>query len=425
MITWLQQDVLSTNLPWIVAFWHHPPYSKGSHNSDTEIELIEMRQNALPILEQGGIDMVLAGHSHSYERSFFLDGHYGLSTTFNDSMKKDGGDGRIDGQGAYGKPTTGPAPHEGTVYVVAGSSGQASGGLLNHPAMYLSLNTLGSLVLEVNGQRLDARFLDSGGVWRDYFTILKGPSTPPAADFAGAPTAGVAPLAVQFTDLSAYEPAAWAWDFDDNGSIDSQEQNPAHTYTVPGLFSIRLTASNGAGSCATVRPDLVCAISADGLADADGDSVADRTDLCPCVFDPAQEDTDNDTLGDPCDPDDDNDGVPDQQDCARLDPGISAPPADIGGSVSLGPAAGDISWTAVPQASAFNVYRGHHATGLPFIYNHACLESRSPDAASTDPEPPAAGECFYYLVSAWNVCGEGSLGVDSAGQLVPNPAACP
>ncbi len=41
----------------------------GHHDSDTEIELIEMRQNALPILESYGVDVVLCGHSHTYERS--------------------------------------------------------------------------------------------------------------------------------------------------------------------------------------------------------------------------------------------------------------------------------------------------------------------------------------------------------------------
>ena len=30
---------------WIVAYWHHPPYSKGSHDSDTESRMIEMREN--------------------------------------------------------------------------------------------------------------------------------------------------------------------------------------------------------------------------------------------------------------------------------------------------------------------------------------------------------------------------------------------
>ncbi len=37
---------------WIVCFFHHPPYTKGSHDSDTEEQLIEMRQHIMPILEE-------------------------------------------------------------------------------------------------------------------------------------------------------------------------------------------------------------------------------------------------------------------------------------------------------------------------------------------------------------------------------------
>ena len=178
MMTWLQTDLASTTQTWIVAFWHHPPYSKGSHDSDVDIEMREMRQNALPILEAGGVDLVLTGHSHSYERSFLIDGHYGTSGTFTTSMKKDGGSGRIDGSGAYQKPTAGPSPHEGAVYTVAGSSGQTGGGALNHPAMFVSLNVLGSMVLDVTAGRLDAKFIDNTAVVRDYFTILKGAAAP-------------------------------------------------------------------------------------------------------------------------------------------------------------------------------------------------------------------------------------------------------
>lgn len=174
MATWLANDLAATTQDWLIAFWHHPPYSKGSHNSDTETQLIEMRQNFLPILEDYGVDLVLTGHSHSYERSFFLDGHYGASATLQPSMIKDGGSGRPSGTGAYSKPTEGLEGHEGAVYAVAGSSGQTSGGTLNHPAMFISLNNLGSMVLDVDGNRLDARFLRETGAIADSFTILKG-----------------------------------------------------------------------------------------------------------------------------------------------------------------------------------------------------------------------------------------------------------
>lgn len=178
MATWLRADLASSTRQWTIAFWHHPPYSKGSHNSDTESNLVQMRQTFLPILEEAGVDLVLAGHSHSYERSFLIDGHYGVSSTFTNVMKKDGGSGRADGSGAYNKPTLGPGVHEGAVYAVAGSSGQISGGLLNHPAMFISLNNLGSMVLDINGDTLDAKFLRENGVIADYFRIVKGGVAP-------------------------------------------------------------------------------------------------------------------------------------------------------------------------------------------------------------------------------------------------------
>ena len=179
MLNWLEADLQASTAEWNIAFWHHPPYTKGSHDSDTETQLIDMRQNVLPILENHGVDLVLTGHSHSYERSKFIDGHYGLSSTFSDATHVvQSGSGRTDGTGAYTKSGVGVS-HAGAVYAVAGSSGQISGGTLNHPAMYISLNELGSMVLDVNGLTLDAKFLNNNGTVRDYFTVTKGGVTPP------------------------------------------------------------------------------------------------------------------------------------------------------------------------------------------------------------------------------------------------------
>ncbi|MEE8251586.1 MAG: metallophosphoesterase, partial [Gemmatimonadales bacterium] len=167
MLTWLENDLAETTQKWIIAFWHHPPYSKGSHNSDTESQLIQMRENALPILESYGVDLVMGGHSHAYERSFLVDGHYGTSSTLTNQMRVDDGDGQEDGNGAYIKES------KGAIYIVAGSSAQATGGSLNHPVMHVSLNQLGSLVLNIDGDRLDATFLDDVGLIQDYLTIVK------------------------------------------------------------------------------------------------------------------------------------------------------------------------------------------------------------------------------------------------------------
>jgi hypothetical protein len=45
---------------------------------------------------------------------------------------------------------------------------------LQHPVNALSLNVLGSLVLDFDGNRMDATFIDEKARVRDYFTIIKG-----------------------------------------------------------------------------------------------------------------------------------------------------------------------------------------------------------------------------------------------------------
>jgi tetratricopeptide (TPR) repeat protein len=189
MLTWLANDLAGNTRRWVVAYWHHPPYSKGSHDSDDELDsggrMRDMRQNALPVLEAGGADLMLTGHSHSYERSFLLDGHHGPSSTLAPSMILDGGDGRPGGDGAYVKYGTSPVPHGGGVHAVAGSSAQANGGALDHPVMVSSLNLPGSLVLDVRGDTLDARFLGTTGAVLDSFRILK----PGPLDAPGGPAA--------------------------------------------------------------------------------------------------------------------------------------------------------------------------------------------------------------------------------------------
>jgi hypothetical protein len=175
MLGWLEQDLAANANHWLIAFWHHPPYTKGSHNSDSEIELRQMRESALPLLEAYGVDLVLAGHSHCYERSLFLHGHYGRSDTLAEQMIKNEGSGRTNGSGAYVRPASGVGASQGTVYVVAGSSGQATFAQPDwpHPAMFDSRLQLGSLVLDIDGERLDAKFLRETGEVADYFAIIK------------------------------------------------------------------------------------------------------------------------------------------------------------------------------------------------------------------------------------------------------------
>lgn len=184
MATWLREDLMANSNLWVIAYWHSPPYTKGSHDSDNDFDtsghLKNMREVFVPILESYGVDLVLCGHSHIYERSHLIHGHYGKSHTFNPSMLIDGGDGRPLGDGAYAKFGNPPDYAEGTVYIVAGSGGFATAQVGVHPVMYATMLQMGSLVLDVDGGRLEAKFLRNTGAIDDSFTILKehGPVRP-------------------------------------------------------------------------------------------------------------------------------------------------------------------------------------------------------------------------------------------------------
>jgi acid phosphatase type 7 len=188
MRTWLEADLADmtarATTDWLIALWHHPPYSKGGHDSDYATGSIAMREVFVPLLEAHGADLILAGHSHSYERSRLIDGHYGTSGTFAPSHLFDGGDGRPGGAGAYTKPTLGHGPREGAVYAVVGSSSKLSNGSFDHPAMHFSLRERGSLVIDLNGAELQAYFIEDTGLVRDSFVIQKG-AAPATSSIAG------------------------------------------------------------------------------------------------------------------------------------------------------------------------------------------------------------------------------------------------
>jgi trimeric autotransporter adhesin len=86
-----------------------------------------------------------------------------------------------------------------------------------------------------------------------------GDGQPPVASFVAAPSSGVAPLTVQFTDTSSGSVDLRAWDFQDDGTVDSTAASPAFTYASPGTYTARLTVSNAAGSSSTTRTITVYA----------------------------------------------------------------------------------------------------------------------------------------------------------------------
>ncbi len=283
MLTWLQADLAENTQDWLVAVWHHPPFSDGSHKSDTEPRLVLMRELVVPIMENHGVDLVLSGHSHNYERSFLIDGHYLDSTTWTPEFLIDGGSGREDTpDGAYVKPNAGPDPRQGAVYAVAGTGSTVSPATLAHPAMYVGINSLGSMVLDFDGNRLDARYLDDNGTVLDYFTIVKDP------------------YCYGDTDL------------DDDmvcGSVDNCPNNSNGDQADGDSDGVGDLCDNCPGSANTDQLDLdgdgtgdVCDVCPDDTDnDSDGDGFCLESDNCPGTENPSQSDLDLDGLGDVCD----------------------------------------------------------------------------------------------------------------------------
>jgi phosphodiesterase/alkaline phosphatase D-like protein len=175
MLQWLKRDLQENKKTWTVVTWHHPPHTKGTHDSDDTAKegthMLWMRENVNPIIEQAGVDLVLTGHSHNYERTALIDGFYGVSSAFGPQHIK---------QGSLGNPREGKPytkqrsqSHSGTVYVVAGNSGFVEECPLNHPAMVESHYRLGSLLLEANESTLSVSLYGITGQVEDYFAITK------------------------------------------------------------------------------------------------------------------------------------------------------------------------------------------------------------------------------------------------------------
>src|SRR5262249_14168021 len=78
-------------------------------------------------------------------------------------------------------------------------------------------------------------------------------------------TSGLAPLAVQFTDLSTLSPTSWSWTFGDGAS--STSQNPGHVYAAPGRYTVALTVSGPGGSDTLTLANLIDVAAPPTLAD--------------------------------------------------------------------------------------------------------------------------------------------------------------
>ena len=146
MFDWLRDDLSRTTQPWIIAVLHHAPYATGGHGSDSRVQT-----KLVPIFEQYGVDLVLSGHDHIYQRSKPLRG--GQITTIQ--------------QG-------------GIVYVVSGAGAAADDSCTSAAWLVVAYCAKPYGLynrIRVTGNRLTVETIDEAGVVRDSVTL--GQSTTP------------------------------------------------------------------------------------------------------------------------------------------------------------------------------------------------------------------------------------------------------
>jgi len=80
---------------------------------------------------------------------------------------------------------------------------------------------------------------------------------PMTAEFTASETSGYLPFTVQYNDLTLSDVSQWQWDFDSDGMIDADYQNPFWTYLFPGTYTVTQTVSNGLESDTEIKTNYI------------------------------------------------------------------------------------------------------------------------------------------------------------------------
>ena len=127
----------------------------------------------------------------------------------------------------------------------------------SHTYSSIGTFTVSLTVTDLNGSDTETK--------TDYISVAAPIIT---ADFEGDLTSGDAPLNVTFSDLSTGNITSWLWDFGDGNT--ATDQNPSHTYSNPGTYTVSLTISDLYSSTSETKPDYISAATPIIMAEFDG-----------------------------------------------------------------------------------------------------------------------------------------------------------
>lgn len=126
---WLDRDLAASKAPWKIVYLHRPPYSSGNHGSDEKL-----RRLLAPVVEKRGVQLVLAGHDHDYER-----------------MK----------------------PQNGVAYVVTGGGGKGTKAVGESGFTAFSVDVIHFVQIVVEGDQLVLHAIDGTGKQFDSMVIAR------------------------------------------------------------------------------------------------------------------------------------------------------------------------------------------------------------------------------------------------------------
>lgn len=154
---WLEQDLRAhADAPWTIVFLHQPPYSSGLHGDAPRVQ-----EAFVPLFEQYGVDLVIGGHDHTYERSYPLRG--GAPAQTNRSTYEAG---------------------DGVLYVVTGGGGRSLYELSDEqPSWSAARASIYHVVeLTITPTELRGRVVPTADdVFEDAWSIRRGPTVSPLA----------------------------------------------------------------------------------------------------------------------------------------------------------------------------------------------------------------------------------------------------
>ena len=177
MLDWLENDLRTTRQFWKIVYFHHPPFAGGPNENDP---LATLARNCLvPIIERYGVQLVLNGHEHSYQRTFPLTGQQ-IVTKGN-----------------------------GTVYVTSGGGGYGLYAAYSHPLVAVGHSVHHYLRVDVGTSRLTVRAIGLSGEEIDSFDLAPLPEISDSIEILGSSeTLPIHVLKVRGRNLAAVSQSA-------------------------------------------------------------------------------------------------------------------------------------------------------------------------------------------------------------------------